>query len=206
MVPSVHISRTRFAALDVRESSGRPLRFVPGKLLVRISLSSWLTRRFGYFPSNPSKQFAVIGLPVEKYGCSNASFAVILFAGLYSRSRERRSKPSFPGVPAVEDGEYEPFFKQALYHGSKLDSFCIWLVPGPNAKAWSWPYSGIEAKPGQFCFSGIPRISMIFSIWFRWKGTFFLLSIFASSPLNIGRRDSSSANMHPTAQRSTAGV
>jgi hypothetical protein len=49
-------------------------------------------------------------------------------------------------------------------------------------------------------------ISTIFCIWLRWNGTVFLLSIFASSPLKIGRSDNSSAKIHPTAHKSAAGV
>lgn len=41
-----HHSLTRFDGRS-SESSPRPLRLVPGRLLVRMSLSSWLTRRCG---------------------------------------------------------------------------------------------------------------------------------------------------------------
>src|ERR1700712_1441942 len=66
--------------------------------------------------------------------------------------------------------------------------------------------SGMLASKGHCSFTGIPKISTIFCIWFLWKGTDFLLSIFASSPLKIGRRERSSAKIQPIAQRSTAGV
>lgn len=52
-----------------RVSSGSPLLFVPGRLEVRISLSSWLTRRCGYSIFMPSKQFADTLSPVLKNGC-----------------------------------------------------------------------------------------------------------------------------------------
>lgn len=38
-----------------------------------------------------------------------------------------------------------------------------------------------------------PRTSQILPIWSRWNGKDFLPSILASSPLKIGRRESSSA-------------
>lgn len=47
-------------------SSGSPPRLVPGRLLGRKSLSSWLTRRAGYCVDKPSKQFALGLSPFPK--------------------------------------------------------------------------------------------------------------------------------------------
>jgi hypothetical protein len=65
-------------------SSGNPPRLVPGKLEVRISLSSWLTRRWGYSIFIPSKQFADTLSPVLKKECCSAACAVRRFSGSYS--------------------------------------------------------------------------------------------------------------------------
>ena len=84
-----YISFMRFAG-RARLSSGRPLRFVPGRLLVRMSLSSWLTRRCGYCSLTPSKQLLETLSPVLKKGCLSACCAERRFSGSYS-SRDESS-------------------------------------------------------------------------------------------------------------------
>lgn len=79
----LHISLNFFIGRR-RESSGRPLLLVPGKLLVRISLSSCDTLLDGYDVARPSKQLTVSLSPVEKNLCCNAFSAVSLFSGSYS--------------------------------------------------------------------------------------------------------------------------
>lgn len=61
-VESLHPSLRRFAGRPMIESSGSPLLLVPGKLPVRISLSSWLTLLTGYLIFESSKQLSA-GLP-----------------------------------------------------------------------------------------------------------------------------------------------
>lgn len=61
-VQSFHPSLSRFAGRPMMESSGRPLLLVPGKLDVRMSLSSWLTLLTGYLILESSKQLSA-GLP-----------------------------------------------------------------------------------------------------------------------------------------------
>lgn len=95
-------SLTRFEGLS-NESSGNPLRFVPGKLLVRMSLSSWLTRRCGYSTLSPSNAFELTLSPVLKNGSCSACAAVRRFAGSYSRSPDSSLYPSCPSE--LSDGE-----------------------------------------------------------------------------------------------------
>lgn len=57
--PRDQASFNRFAGRPISESSGSPLLFVPGRLAVRMSLSSWLTLREGYCSAQPSKQLSL---------------------------------------------------------------------------------------------------------------------------------------------------
>jgi hypothetical protein len=61
-IESLYPSLRRFAGRPVIESSGSPLLLVPGRLDVRMSLSSWLTRLTGYLIFESSKQLSD-GLP-----------------------------------------------------------------------------------------------------------------------------------------------
>lgn len=120
-LPPSSYSFTRLLGLNI-ESSGRPLRFVPGRLLVRMSLSSWLTRRCGYSTLSPSKALLLTRSPVVKKVDWRARAAVRRFWGSYSSRPAKSLKPSWPSdVDEEPDPVGEALDMVELYHFSRFE-------------------------------------------------------------------------------------